>query len=211
MMKKILFVILILFGVIKGCSLLCAKTATPNYNITQQALNFCKKNNYNTDFCFLVDFSQSTQVKRFIVFDFNKQKVIYSCYCAHGNDGSGNNGSNGKNQATVQSFSNKIGSHKSSLGKYRVGKRRTINSVDGMFDVSMYNIPCYEMHGLETSNSNAHKRGILIHPMPSMDSNWLMTPPGMSFGCFSIGIKAFGKISGYISNSSKPILLWAYF
>ena len=42
-MKKILFVVLILIGVIKGCSLLYAKTATPNYTITQQALRFCKK------------------------------------------------------------------------------------------------------------------------------------------------------------------------
>lgn len=188
--------------------LLGCNSAVPKkyINRANEAYDFCKSNGYNTEYCFLVDFSQNTQIRRFYVYDFEKKKVVYRCYCAHGNDGTSKS-----LQANKDSFSNKIGSHKSSLGKYRVGKRRTINSVDGMFDVSMLNVPCYEVHGLEKTNSNAHKRGILIHPMPGMDSNWLVTLPGVSLGCFSIGRKAFDKIASYIDRSSKPVLLWAFY
>ena len=206
-MKQSIIAIFIIICLAGGYFAISAKSAKLDLTKVEQAESFCKKNGYNTDYCFFVDFSQSTQVKRFYVYDFNKKKIVFTCYCAHGNDGTGNT----NQQADINSFSNKIGSHRSSLGKYRIGKRRTINSVDGMFDVSMYNIPCYEVHGLDKTNNNAHKRGILIHPMPTMDSNWLIIPPGVSLGCFSVGFKAFDKLSEYIDNSTKPVLLWAYF
>ena len=206
MKRKILKLTLVSIIFTVGYLILNAKTVSINQNKIDNAYTFCKNNNYNTDYCILVDFSKDTQSKRFMVYDFNKKQVVYNCYCAHGNDGKSK-----KLQADKNSFSNIIGSHKSSLGKYKIGKRRFINSVDGLMDVSMYKFPCYEMHGLEKSNSNAYKRGILIHPMPFMDNNWFIIPPCVSFGCFSIGIDAFDKISNYIDNSSKPILLWAYY
>lgn len=205
-MKKIVILLLIVLIVFAGCFLINAKSTTVEQSRITEAYRFCKNNGFNTSYCILVDFSQRNQTKRFMVYDFDKKAIVYSCYCAHGNDGKSKN-----LEADKNSFSNEPGSHKSSVGKYRVGKRRVINSADGMFDVSMYNIPCYEMHGLEKSNSNAYKRGILIHPMPFMDSNWLITPPYVSFGCFSIGVDAFNKVSSYIDNSSKPVLLWAYY
>ena len=206
-MKKIFIIIAFILSLI--CFInnsLFAKTISVNKDKVTEAYRFCKKNGFNTSYCILVDFSQRNQTKRFMVYDFDKKAIVYRCYCAHGNDGKSKN-----LEADKNSFSNEPGSHKSSVGKYRVGKRRVINSADGMFDVSMYNIPCYEMHGLEKSNSNAYKRGILIHPMPFMDSNWLITPPYVSVGCFSIGVNAFDKVSSYIENSSKPVLLWAYY
>lgn len=205
-MKKIVKCLLIIAVVTTGYCIINAKNCNIEQSRIIEAYNFCKRNNFNERYCIFVDFSQHNQTKRFMIYDFDKKTIVYNCYCAHGNDGKSK-----KLEADKNSFSNQIGSHKSSLGKYRIGKRRVINSVDGMFDVSMYNIPCYEMHGLEKTNSNAHKRGILIHPMPFMDNNWLITPPCVSFGCFSIGIEAFDKVSTYIDKSSKPILLWAYY
>ena len=205
-MKKLLliiaFVCIVVFAYCK-CTSNNVKVADDR---VQTAYKYCKNNGYNSDYCFFVDFSQDTQTKRFMVYDFNKKKVVFSCYCAHGNDGS-----SGSLQTDENSFSNEVGSHKSSLGKYKVGKRRYINSIDGTMDVSMYQYPCYETHGLDKTNSNAHKRGILIHPMPGMDSNWFFIPPWVSLGCFSVGLDAFDKLSEYIESSSKPMLLWAYY
>lgn len=140
-----------------------------------------------------------------MLYSFEENKILFSCKCAHGNDGSE------KMEATEQSFSNKIGSHKSSLGKYKIGKKRKINSVDGMFDVSMFNIPCYETHGLEKTNNNAYKRGILLHPDPTMNSLPLPLLPWHSFGCFSVSNGAFTVLSKYIDKSKRPVLLWAYY
>ena len=90
MKKKFLIIAFLAVCIICGYCLMQAKTVSVSNAKAQQALTFCKKNGYNTNYCFFVDFSQSTQVKRFYVYDFNKKKIIFTCYCAHGNDGTGN-------------------------------------------------------------------------------------------------------------------------
>lgn len=206
-MKKFLKIaILTISGVMLIVALSTFRPISVDENQVEKALEYCKKNGYNTEFCILVDYSQSTWKKRMVIWDFNKQQTIYCCKCAHGNTNPT------ATEATIESFSNQSGSHKSSLGKYRIGRKRKINSADGQFDVSMFNIPCYELHGLDKSNSNAYKRGILLHPSPGM-SSWLPLPilPFNSFGCFSVPMSSFEVISKYISGSSKPVLLIAYF
>lgn len=195
-MKKLVFLII---------AILCISCSNISDNKIEEAKQFCSKNNYNTEYCIFVDFSSFSGSKRLVLYNLKENKSVFSCKCAHGNDGSE------KMEATEQSFGNEIGSHKSSLGKYRIGKKRKINSVDGMFDVSMFNIPCYEMHGLEKTNSNAYKRGILIHPDPTMNSLPLPLLPWHSFGCFSVSNSSFEILSEYISKSKRPMLLWAYY
>lgn len=205
MKKKILLFILITVIVVIGCLWLFGTAPNISDQRIEEAKTYLKASRLNPDLCIFVDFSAYSGSKRLMLYSFKENKVIYSCKCAHGNDGSE------KMEATGQSFSNKKGSHKSSLGKYRIGKKRKINSVDGRFDVSMFNIPCYEMHGLEKTNSNAHSRGILIHPDPTMNNLPIPLLPWHSLGCFSIPNGAFSTIAEYIDNSNKPILLWAYY
>ena len=205
MIKKILLFLFIALVVAVGGTFLLGFTPKISNERISEAFNYSKANGLNPDYCIFVDFSAYSGSKRLMLYSFKDDKVLYSCKCAHGNDGSGTI------EATKESFSNKSGSHKSSLGKYKIGKKRKINSIDGMFDVSMYNIPCYETHGLEQTNSNAHSRGILIHPDPIMNCLPFPMLPWHSYGCFSIPNSSFNIVSEYIDKSKRPVLLWAYY
>ena len=208
MWKKILTITLVCIvaaiAIAMGAALFWGKTPSICSERINEAKTFAKEKGFNPDYCIFVDFSAYSGSKRFMLYSFKEDKVIYSCKCAHGNDGSE------KMEATEQSFSNEKGSHKSSLGKYKIGKKRTMNTIDGTtIDISKLKVSCYEMHGLEKTNSNAHSRGILLHPDPTMTN--IPTPllPWHSFGCFSIPYSAFNTISKHIDQSEKPILLWA--
>lgn len=202
MKKIILILVLITVSIITLNSNNLVKEEISNERIVS-AKQFIKKNNYNDEYCIFVDFSKETKSKRFILYNIKKDMIIYSCKCAHGNTSS-------DLETNINSFSNKRGSNKSSLGKYRIGRKRTIKSVNGLFNVDFLKIPCYEMHGLEKSNSNAYSRGILIHPMPFSE---LPIPilAYNSLGCFSLSVESFNIISKYLDKSKKPVLLWAYY
>lgn len=45
---------------------------------------YCDKNGYNTNYCFLVDFSIHSGKRRFFVWDFKGDSVKYASLCAHG-------------------------------------------------------------------------------------------------------------------------------
>lgn len=209
MWKKILTIKLVCIvaaiAIAMGAALFWGKTPSICSERINEAKIFAKEKGFNPDYCIFVNFSAYSGSKRFMLYSFKEDKEIYSCKCAHGNDGSE------KMEATEQSFSNEKGSHKSSLGKYKIGKKRTMNTIDGTIDISKLKVSCYEMHGLEKTNSNAHSRGILLHPDPTMTN--IPTPllPWHSFGCFSIPYSAFNTISKHIDQSEKPILLWAYY
>ena len=44
---------------------------------------YCDKNGYNTNYCFLVDFSIHSGKRRFFVWDFKGDSVKYASLCAH--------------------------------------------------------------------------------------------------------------------------------
>ena len=110
-----------------------------NWRVTE-ALEFCKKHNLNTDYCVFVDFSKHAGKKRYILYDLNDKEVVCSSVCA-----------NGLNR---NEFSNVEGSNLSSLGKYEV------TSIVGRMSIGE---ECIIINGLESTNSNARKRQILIH------------------------------------------------
>lgn len=158
-----------------------------NKRVTE-ALKFCKNNKLNTNYCVFVDFSKHAGKKRYAIYNFNSRKVEYSSVCANGQN---------KNE-----FSNKEGSHLSSLGKYK------ITSIVGRMGIGE---ECIILEGLESTNSNAHKRQILIHSHKSVYYNPGTFPfnffhKNLSWGCFVIDRKAFRMTK----KTSKPMLLWAY-
>ena len=76
---------------------------------------YCVDKGFNTNYCFLVDFCIHSGKKRFFVWDFRGDSVVYASLCAHGY---------GKNStASKPVFSNVEGSYCSSLGRYKVGIR----------------------------------------------------------------------------------------
>ena len=45
---------------------------------------YCIENGFNTNYCFLIDFSIPSGKKRFFVWDFKGDSIKYSSLCAHG-------------------------------------------------------------------------------------------------------------------------------
>ena len=86
----------------------------------EEALAFCKLNNMNQDFCILVDFGIHSGKKRFFVWDFNKKEITRKFLVGHG---CGDNTWSRDETKDNPSFSNIEDSHRSSLGKYKIGER----------------------------------------------------------------------------------------
>ena len=173
-----------------ACLLICNYRYTPDisYKKVNEALEFCKKHDLNTKYCIFVDFSKHAGRKRYVIYNLNTREIEYSSICA-----------NGLNR---NEFSNKAGSHLSSLGKYRV------TSIVGKMGIGE---ECLILEGLEATNSNARKRQILIHSYKDVYYNPGTFPfnffyKNLSWGCFVIDKRAFNKTK----KISKPMLLWAY-
>ena len=190
MMKKILiiFVTLIVLAIVGLLTYNLLYTPDISNKRATEALEYCKSNNLNTNYCVFVDFSKHAGKKRYVIYNLNIRKVEYSSVCA-----------NGLNR---NEFSNKEGSHLSSLGKYEV------TPIVGKMGIGE---ECLILEGLEATNSNARKRQILIHSYKDVYYNPGTYPfnvfgKNLSHGCFVIDKIAFNKTKRF----SKPMLLWAY-
>ena len=154
-----------------------------------EALAFCKKNHLSTDYAVFVDFSKHSGLKRYMIYSFNKHKVVFCCMCASG--------------LNKDKYSNKPGSNLSSLGKYRI-----TNQIHNM----RIGREGLIIEGLESTNSNARNRMILIHYSEVLNNSPQSTFPipifidGISAGCFSITSKGVHETK----KLPKPMLLWAY-
>jgi len=180
--------ILIVLAII--CLLIYNYRYTPDISKQKadMALEFCKKHNLNTDYCIFVDFSKHAGKKRYVIYNLNTREVEYTSVCANGLN---------KNE-----FSNKEGSHLSSLGKYEV------TTIVGRMGIGE---ECLILEGLDSTNSNARKRQILIHSHKSVYYNPGTYPfnffyKNLSWGCFVIDKRAFKTTK----KMTKPMLLWAY-
>ena len=143
-MKKLLISLCVLLITINVIKLFITNEITCNISDIH---NYCKNNGYSTEYCFLVDFSKPSGIKRFYIYSFKEDKIVYKSLCAQGL---------GVNNNIFKSkFSNETGSNYSSLGKYKVGNLRKMS--DPFFEKG------YTLYGLDSTNSNALVRGILIH------------------------------------------------
>ena len=146
----------------------------------------------------IVNFGKHSGEERFFIYNVRNNKYEYSGLVQHGN-GKGNTAGKPK-------FSNVIGSNCSSLGLYK------ITSKDKMH--SWPNAPCYRLIGLDSTNSNAMTRGILIHPsltrtlMPF--EVWGLDLPltWESQGCFAVSCNTMYEISKRFKKNN--MYLYAY-
>ncbi|MGC4041719.1 MAG: murein L,D-transpeptidase catalytic domain family protein [Flavobacterium sp.] len=208
MKTKLLFALIILASCVYGYSRYNRFTAKNNKpeidnsaieSKAREALAFCRKKNYSEDFCILIDMSIHSGLNRFFVYDFNKNKTTMSMLVGHGcgnypwsSDWSKNN----------PGFSNEDGSHKSSLGKYKIGKRAWS---DWGINVK------YVLHGLEPTNSNAEKRYIVFHSWEKVADKEIY-PDGTAegWGCPTISNSNMKIIDPMLKASKKPVLMWIY-
>jgi hypothetical protein len=129
---------------------------------------------------------------RFFVYDLKTGEVALAGLVAHGSCNT---------QFLSQArFSNAPDCGCSSLGKYKVGS----------FYMGEYG-KSYRLYGLDNSNSNAFKRGVVIHGHDCVpDEEIFPRVLCNSFGCPMVSVSFFEKLSGIINASEKPILLWVY-
>ncbi len=190
-MKKFLTIVLGFVVVVFVIKLFIPNDVPSNISEIQ---SYCQKNGYSTEYCLLTDFSKPSGIKRFYIYSFKKEKILHKSLCAQGL---------GVNYNIFKStFSNEIGSNYSSLGKYKVGGLR------GMTNIRF--AKGYTLYGLDSTNSNALVRGILIHngnlgfetfPLPCLP---------VSKGCFGVSTSMMNHIEEIKKQSKKPILLYAY-
>ena len=125
-----------------------------------------KLNKPNNSFLALIDFSLPSSEKRMYVLDMAKKEVLFVSYVSHGRNSGGN---------YATSFSNRNGSHQSSLGFYRTGG--TYKGGNG------YSL---QLDGLEKGiNDKARQRAIVIHGADYCSEKVIRSTGrlGRSFGC----------------------------
>lgn len=160
------------------------------------AKNYCKANKLNSKYCILVDFSLHSGKNRIFVWDFKTDTIMHKGLCAHGY------GKGGTKRTPV--FSNIEGSYCSSLGKYRIGAKAP----------SKWGIKInYKLHGLESTNSNALKRYVVLHsytPVPSHEIYPTHLPLGWSQGCPVVSDKMMRTLNKLLEAEKESLLLWIF-
>jgi hypothetical protein len=208
-MKFITITILCTFGLIAGLAIKSNLTAEPrasaplnntvrtnSYLIklrqkSVDAKKYIRQHKMNTEYCFLIDMSILSGKKRFFVYCFQKDSIIHEALVAHGNCF--------QSWLEGRKYSNSVGSGCTSLGKYRVG-----NSYTGKFGTS------YKLHGLESSNSNAFERTVVLHAYNDVPEQETVDEICQSNGCPMVSPGFFKILQKMISHSKSPILLWIY-
>lgn len=184
--------------------IVCDRTmSTPSFLLREDAVGDVRQYldahpEYNQDQALIVDFSRMSMLDRMYVVDMYEHKIVYSCRTAHGMG-------RGSTPLTPE-FSNEIGSCCSSLGFYKIAEHRKMRN----------GRPCFRLDGLSETNSNARKRGILIHPSYAVSNVPFSMPLPLplsraSEGCFSTSFRAMDRITEFVTQSEKPMILYAFY
>lgn len=154
--------------------------------------NYAAKHGYNTNFCFLIDMGLPCGKNRFFVYDLQHDSLKYAGLVAHGSG----------NKAFVMKvdFSNTVSSGLTSLGKYKISYQYT-----GRFGSA------YKLNGLDTSNSNAFERNVVLHAYGCVpDNEPYPLPICNSLGCIMVSYHFLEKLGKEITKTKQPILMWVY-
>lgn len=190
-MKKFLKIVAILIVLLSIAKIFPSRRFTAD---TQKLLTYCKQNGYSEDYCILVDFSKPQGIKRFGIYSFSENRIIYKSLCA--------NGRGRENNIFNSTFSNEIGSNYSSLGRYKVGNLVKMSNP--------YFGHGYLVYGLDATNSNAYARSILIHNGNVNFETYPLPCIPASRGCFAVSSAMMRKIEKIKKQTNKPLLLYAY-
>ena len=202
-MKKLLLLTLMLVaGILFSCI-----NSTTDYeqveqtrnNKTSEALTFCKANNMNTDYCVLIDMSIHSGKHRFYIYDFKTKAITDSALVSHG---CGAQPWGQDRTKTNPVFSNTDGSHLSSLGKFKIGKRGYSN-----WGIHVN----YKLHGLDNTNNNAFKRIIVLHSWKEVSDKAIHpngTPEG--WGCPAVSNTFMTELDKKLQQAEQPVLMWVY-
>ena len=169
----------------------CELTEKLDFDVFKQAMEgYNSIELTNKKLLSIIDYSKPSTEKRLFIIDVENHKLLYNTLVAHGKRSGYVNATN---------FSNRIGSHKSSLGFFRTG-----NSYYGKRGYSL------QLEGLEKGiNDNARSRGIVIHGANYVNEKFVNGNGviGRSWGCPSVSKKISREIIDLLKEGS---LLYIY-
>jgi hypothetical protein len=126
----------------------------------------------------IADMSQPSTAKRLYVFDLETRKLVLRTFVAHGS---------GTGELMAERFSNRDGSHQTSLGLYRVGSR--IRSPKWG--------PALLLDGLDRGvNDKARAREIIVHGATYVSADFIAAAGrlGRSWGCPAVPLADMPKV-----------------
>jgi L,D-transpeptidase catalytic domain len=160
--------------------------------IATAARQYAATNKFNTQFCFLADMSIVSGKQRFFVYDMKKNTVLTTGLVTHG--------CCNQQWLAGRKYGNNVGCGCTSLGKYKVG-----NPYQGRFGLA------YKLYGLDTTNSNAYSRFVVLHSMQCVPETAVAPYPiCQSDGCPTVSPGFLKELSSLINTSKQPVLLWIF-
>lgn len=162
-----------------------------NKNIIK-VLKRAKAGNFSTQYALLADLGLHSGSKRLYLVHLPDKKIMRKALVAHGS--STTYLANGQ-----RLYSNVEGSLCSSLGMYKIGA-----AYQGSFGLA------YKLHGLDSGNSNAFARAIVLHSYSSVPDEETAEPICQSWGCPMVSPACLSMLSAIIDASGKPILLYIF-
>jgi hypothetical protein len=169
----------------------CELTDKLDFNVFKSAMaGYNSMELPNKKLLSIIDYSKPSTEKRFFVIDVENRKLLYNTLVAHGKK---------SGYVNATKFSNRIGSHKSSLGFFR-----TSNSYYGKRGYSL------QLEGLEKGiNNNVRSRGIVIHGANYVDERFAGGKGviGRSWGCPAVSKKISKEIINLLKGGT---LLYIY-
>ncbi len=156
------------------------------------AKTYTKANDLYEDYCFLIDMKQPSGKRRFFVYNLKNDSILHEGLVTHGG-GSGT-------YDIANYFCNIPNSGATSLGKYKIG-----NEYSGKFGMA------FKLYGLESTNSKAFERFVVLHAHSCVPENEVYPSPiCTSLGCPTVSPSFLPILKKYIDNAAKPVLLWIY-
>jgi hypothetical protein len=159
--------------------------------VAAAARDFTRQKKYNEQTCFLIDMSLPSGQNRFFIYDLKKDSLLQAGLVAHGNCF--------QNWLEGRKYSNVVGGGCTSLGRYRIGIPYT-----GKWGYS------YKLHGLDSSNSNAFERTVVLHGHSCVSAKETEEEICQSNGCPTVNPEFLEKLKSLINSSTRPVLLWIY-
>lgn len=192
MMKPFLFLFLFLISCPGADSQQLNTLNVPQAKVSE-IKEFIKGKAYNQELAVFINFKITSGKYRYFIYDLKNNKILQKAVVAHGS-GSVIPKSN------ALKFSNAEGSYQSSLGKYSIGE-----SYIGKFGKA------YRLKGLDSTNSNAMQRAIVLHSYGCIPDRESETPACLSLGCPMLSENALKESAQYIDKSQLPIILYAFY
>ncbi len=155
-------------------------------------IKYATTNNFSKQYLFLIDMHIASGSNRFFVYDIAGDSIVAAGLVTHGRCNS--------NWLVGRKYGNKIGCGCTSLGKYKIG-----NSYNGRFGKA------FKLYGLDSSNSNAFSRYVVLHSHECVPENEIDPYPiCQSDGCPTVSPQFLKTLSAFIEKANAPILMCIY-